>query len=223
MKKLVLLMCLVASVAVVAQQPRRGGGAAAARGAEPPHPSGLPSKAPEQGWVGDAWNPHEGGLLRVKVHLRFGVEAPVGAQRQGGRVEADAGRLVLRPRVDGGQRSSEQRLRPASQRRHRSARRVRRRRELPALVGQGRHRRSARRARRSRKQRLGGRSRRRDPEIHDRRQAVDDDRHQGRSRQRRQIVRQPDRPRRGTRRATSTSPMATATAAWRSSTRAAST
>src|SRR5687767_15524381 len=83
MKKLVLLMCLVASVAVSAQQPRRGGGAAAARGAEPPHPSGLPSKAPDQGWVGEAWNPHEGGLLRVKVHLRFGVEAPVGLRGDG--------------------------------------------------------------------------------------------------------------------------------------------
>jgi DNA-binding beta-propeller fold protein YncE len=70
MKKLVLVICLVASAAVVAQQ--RGGGAAA-RGAEP-HPSGMPSKAPDQGWVGDGWYPHEGGLLRVKVHLRFGVE-----------------------------------------------------------------------------------------------------------------------------------------------------
>jgi len=82
MKKLVLLICLVASTAIVAQQPRRGG-AAAARGAEPPHPSGLPSKAPDQGWVGEAWNPHEGGLLRVKVHLRFGVEAPVGLRGDG--------------------------------------------------------------------------------------------------------------------------------------------
>src|SRR5688572_16921575 len=75
MKKLALVICVVSSVALVAQQQRGGGGAA--RGAEPPHPSGLPSKAPEQGWVGEAWNPHEGGLLRVKVHLRFGVEAPV--------------------------------------------------------------------------------------------------------------------------------------------------
>ena len=84
MKKLVLLICLFVSVAVFAQQPRRGGGGGGARGAEPPHPSGLPSKAPEQGWVGDAWNPHEGGLLRVKVHLRFGVEAPVGARGKEG-------------------------------------------------------------------------------------------------------------------------------------------
>ncbi len=62
MKKLVLLICLIASAAVFAQQ--RGGGAAA-RGAEP-HPSGSPSKAPDQGWVGDGWYPHEGGLLRSK-------------------------------------------------------------------------------------------------------------------------------------------------------------
>ena len=45
---------------------------------------GLPSKAPDQGWVGEAWNPHEGGLLRVKVHLRFGVEAPVGVRGKEG-------------------------------------------------------------------------------------------------------------------------------------------
>lgn len=78
MKKLVLLTCVVASASLSAQQPPRGGNAAPApaRGAEP-HPSGIPSKAPEQGWVGEGWQPHEGGLLRVKVHLRFGVEAPV--------------------------------------------------------------------------------------------------------------------------------------------------
>ena len=168
MKKLALLICLVASVALAAQQPQRGRGAAPARGAEP-HPSGLPSKAPEQGWVGEGWSPHEGGLLRVKVHLRFGVEAPVGLRGDGAKgVEADAGGLVLRPRVDGGQRSSKQRIRPAPQRRSRSAGGLRRRRQLPALVGQGSHRRPARRARRSREQRLGGRSRRRDSQVHDR-------------------------------------------------------
>ena len=43
MKKLVLLICLVASVALVAQQ--RGGGArSGGPGKEPPHPSGLASK-----------------------------------------------------------------------------------------------------------------------------------------------------------------------------------
>src|SRR5687768_18308469 len=85
MKKLVLLMCLFVSVAVFAQQPRRGGGGGRdAAAPEPPHPSGLPSKAPDQGWVPEGWNPHEGGLLRVKVHLRFGVEAPVGARGKEG-------------------------------------------------------------------------------------------------------------------------------------------
>ena len=83
MKKLVLFICLAASVAVVAQQQRRGGGGGS-RGAEPPHPSGLASKAPEQGWVSEAWSAHEGGLLRVKVHLRFGVEAPVGVRGKEG-------------------------------------------------------------------------------------------------------------------------------------------
>jgi DNA-binding beta-propeller fold protein YncE len=68
MKKVVIVLCLAVSVGLVAQ--RRGG---APRAAEP-HPSGLPSKAPDQGWVPEAWSPHEGGLLRVKVHLRFGVE-----------------------------------------------------------------------------------------------------------------------------------------------------
>ena len=82
MKKFVLLLCLVTSVGIAAQQQRRGGGAA--REAEPPHPSGLASKAPDQGWVGEAWSPHEGGLLKVKVHLRFGVEAPVGVRGKEG-------------------------------------------------------------------------------------------------------------------------------------------
>ena len=72
MKKLLLVACLVASVGVGVMAQRRGGGAA--RTPES-HPSGLPSKAPDQGWVPEGWNAHEGGLLRVKVHLRFGVEA----------------------------------------------------------------------------------------------------------------------------------------------------
>ena len=74
-----------------------------------------------------------------------------------------------------------------------------------------------------REPRLGGGSRRRDSEVHDRRQAPDDDRHQGCPRQRRQVIRQPDGSSTGIRRATSTSPTGTATAASRSSTRAAST
>jgi DNA-binding beta-propeller fold protein YncE len=76
MKKLVLVMCLITTVAVAAQRGRRGGGAP---GWEP-HPSGQQSRAPEQGWVGEGWNPHEGGLLRVKVHLRFGVEPSEGVE-----------------------------------------------------------------------------------------------------------------------------------------------
>jgi DNA-binding beta-propeller fold protein YncE len=71
MKRLVFLVCLIASATVFAQ---RGG---TPRPAEP-HPSGLKSKAPEQGWVGEGWSPHEGGLLRVKVHPRFGVERQTG-------------------------------------------------------------------------------------------------------------------------------------------------
>jgi hypothetical protein len=61
MRNLVLLLCLVTSVGLVAQQQRRGGGGGAARGAEPPHPSGLASKAPEQGWVSEAWSPTKAG------------------------------------------------------------------------------------------------------------------------------------------------------------------
>jgi hypothetical protein len=38
----------------VAQQRRGGGGGRGAAEAEPPHPSGIASKAPDQGWVGDS-------------------------------------------------------------------------------------------------------------------------------------------------------------------------
>jgi len=71
MKKLLFVICLVGVVGAGVVAQRRGGGAARA---PEPHPSGLPSKAPDQGWVPEGWYPHEGGLLRVKVHLRFGVE-----------------------------------------------------------------------------------------------------------------------------------------------------
>jgi|1185.fasta_scaffold27608_1 DNA-binding beta-propeller fold protein YncE len=76
-KHLLFVLCLGASVSVVAQ---RGGGRSAtpppspAVLPDPTHPSGQPSKAPEQGWVGDGWYPHEGGLLKMKVQIRFGVE-----------------------------------------------------------------------------------------------------------------------------------------------------
>src|SRR5437867_13290116 len=69
MKKLALLICVAGSTMLAAQ-----------RGAVPPPaaPTDLRSKAPEQGWVGEAWNAHEGGLLKVKVQIRFGVERQAG-------------------------------------------------------------------------------------------------------------------------------------------------
>ena len=77
MKRVALAICLICSTVVMAQQ--RGGRGGAPRPPEP-HPSGLASKAPEQGWVAEAWNPHEGGLLKVKVQIRFGVEMQAGVQ-----------------------------------------------------------------------------------------------------------------------------------------------
>jgi DNA-binding beta-propeller fold protein YncE len=71
MTRLVLPMCLVCSAAVMLAQ--RG-----APAPTPPHPSGLESKAPDQGWVGEGWYPHEGGVLKYKVQIRFGVERQAG-------------------------------------------------------------------------------------------------------------------------------------------------
>ena len=39
-----------------------------------PGPNQPPGKAPEQGYVPDAWAEHEGGLLRYRVAIRFGLE-----------------------------------------------------------------------------------------------------------------------------------------------------
>ena len=39
-----------------------------------PGPNLPAGKAPEQGFVPDAWNPHEGGLLKYRVQIRFGEE-----------------------------------------------------------------------------------------------------------------------------------------------------
>src|SRR5262245_11118032 len=39
-----------------------------------PGPNLPAGKAPDQGYVPDAWNPHEGGLLRYRVQIRFGQE-----------------------------------------------------------------------------------------------------------------------------------------------------
>jgi len=69
MKKLALVIVLVSSSVLIAQRAARPASTAQ---------SDLKSKAPEQGWVGDAWNPHEGGLLKVKVQIRFGVERQAG-------------------------------------------------------------------------------------------------------------------------------------------------
>ena len=74
MKYFAFAMCAICSTVLIAEQ-------RAGRGASPlgePHPSGVASKAPDQGWVGEAWNPHEGGLLKVKVQIRFGVERQAG-------------------------------------------------------------------------------------------------------------------------------------------------
>src|SRR5258705_9319629 len=32
------------------------------------------SKAPEQGYVPEGWHPHEGGLMKYRVNIRFGEE-----------------------------------------------------------------------------------------------------------------------------------------------------
>src|SRR5882724_8795285 len=47
------------------------------------------SKAPEQGLVPEGWYPHEGGLLKYQVHIRFGEEpATMPAGWKFGRVSA---------------------------------------------------------------------------------------------------------------------------------------
>ncbi len=39
-----------------------------------PGPNQPEGKSPEQGYVPDAWNPHEGALLKYRVQIRFGEE-----------------------------------------------------------------------------------------------------------------------------------------------------
>ena len=39
-----------------------------------PGPNQPAGKTPDQGYVPDAWNPHEGGLLKYRVQIRFGEE-----------------------------------------------------------------------------------------------------------------------------------------------------
>ena len=68
-----ILACIavaaVSTVAVVGQG--RGGGGLALGQPGPNQPAG---KVPDQGYVPDAWNPHEGGLLKYRVQIRFGEE-----------------------------------------------------------------------------------------------------------------------------------------------------
>ena len=144
------------------------------------------------------WSPHEGGLLRVKVHLRFGVEAlgRGGEAKEGAWKPMPAGWYFGRVSMVANDLQSNVYVL------HRNG-------DIDPLVvfdAEGNYLRSwgkgviddphGIRVDRG-EQRVGRRSRRRDSEVHDRRQAADDDRHQGRARQRRQVVRQPDRPRLG--------------------------
>jgi NHL repeat len=68
MKQFAIVLVLISSVALAAQR----------ASAPTPDQNGMKSKAPEQGWVGEGWNPHEGGLLKMKVQIRFGVERQAG-------------------------------------------------------------------------------------------------------------------------------------------------
>lgn len=66
----------------------RGGGPATLSLGQP-GPNLPPGKAPEQGFVPDAWSTHEGGFLKYRVSIRFGMEPntmPAGFQI--GRVSA---------------------------------------------------------------------------------------------------------------------------------------
>jgi streptogramin lyase len=52
----------------------RGGGARGGLALGQPGPNVPPGKMPAQGLVPDAWAPHEGGLLKYRVQIRFGEE-----------------------------------------------------------------------------------------------------------------------------------------------------
>ena len=77
---LALIVVLTTALAAASQDPapqvqgrgRQGGAATLPLGT--PGPSLPPGKAPEHGYVPDAWNPHEGGLLKYRVQIRFGEE-----------------------------------------------------------------------------------------------------------------------------------------------------
>jgi DNA-binding beta-propeller fold protein YncE len=69
---LVSVMAFGVAAAGVTLDAQGGRGSTLPLGQPGPHqPSG---KVPEQGYVPDAWNPHEGGLLKYRVQIRFGEE-----------------------------------------------------------------------------------------------------------------------------------------------------
>jgi len=82
MKKLVVQGMVVVTIALsavlVAQQAQQAKPAAPAAPASmplgTPGPNIPAGKAPEQGYVPDGWYPHEGGLLKYRVAIRFGLE-----------------------------------------------------------------------------------------------------------------------------------------------------
>ena len=65
MKKLTLFALLLLTVGVIAQAPLGQG---------VPGPNIPRGKAPEQGYVPDAWHPHPGSLMKYSVEIRFGEE-----------------------------------------------------------------------------------------------------------------------------------------------------
>ena len=65
MKKLTIVGLLLLSVGVIAQAPLGQG---------VPGPNIPKGKAPEQGYVPDAWHPHPGALMKYSVEIRFGEE-----------------------------------------------------------------------------------------------------------------------------------------------------
>src|SRR5687768_13517797 len=72
MKKLALLAVVFATIGVVTQRTQLAQQAPLAQGV--PGPNIPRGKAPEQGYVPDAWPAHPGGLLKYSVEIRFGEE-----------------------------------------------------------------------------------------------------------------------------------------------------
>jgi DNA-binding beta-propeller fold protein YncE len=61
-------LCFLLSLALISSLP------AAAQPLGTPGPNLPPGIAPEQGYVPEAWAPHEGGMLKYRVAIRFGLE-----------------------------------------------------------------------------------------------------------------------------------------------------